>query len=793
MSNIFSIYWKISDVSVSKDFSTRRNIKKAVLFPRYQGSVGDVEAVCAYVGSKEIDPQSSLSLVKTEDTISENSKSAFSGEATWVGNTYHTSSRYFLLTDVIGDFTSTESIPFYRKHTLPSGDIEPDSVAILNENLEEVEENSYIAQRIQSRDSSEIPVDDSYESGAVYSNYTNSYNRETGETQLHFVRYEVSGATHYQLLNSEPAFTEATVDDISLVSGGLKSWRKTYIVQSGALLYTVVTPQTATTYYLTPLGRSRIIVNDPIDRSDEAPWFLNVSNGAFSTLKSSKTYSYSVPEFASQTFSPLYPYKVEVDEVAEYIRSDILKVDRSPMKIDTSLYSMDILVKDVSGNVLYALTTSTSKGGDYYTESGDRVFRIVETNNAWVAWDSDGIAGWDLDGGFIHLKGDYPDTYSFYVSYYYEEAGYEITTLNVNPVFDEDYNGQWYILYIVPTGGDNANALTQTSSIHYLKVSRTGRIVEASQDGDGGNIDLEATIDDGLQNMHYSISASSSSSITNSTGQGYVDVDDASGFPGSGILSWPGTGGTVRVAYNSVSGNRITFESYSLIEDLTNITFTLHSFLDLYTSSGTNSYQWLVLATVSSGPTSRASDLSIIDLRAKGGVLKEKYYSDAMALDPRSVWARPEVIVSRGQAVPGESVAVVKVPYTLLKDYGGNFTKEEVETIVSSRHLATGICPVVIYHGAIPNISSLVSTTTTVTVCWDSEGDDYSYNVYYASLPDGPWTKDTSVLLSDQIYGNCHTLTGLSSGLKYYVTVTSVSSSSVEGPKTNPWGIRTRI
>jgi hypothetical protein len=795
MTGTFSIYWNVGGVEVTKDFITRRNIKKAVLFPRYQGSIGDVETVTAYVGSKEVDPQSNLNLIRLEDSITENSRAAYSGEVTWEGKVYYTSARYFLLTDIAGDYVSAKPEPFYWKHVLPEASIDPVSVAILDSDLNEVNSDSYTALRVEARDASDTIISGSYESCSVFSNYANSYDRETGELNIYFVRYSATnGTTHYQILNPVSAFTAAEVDDISLVTGQLKPWRKVYLLTEGASLFKVETPVATTTYYLTPLEKSRIIVRDPIDRNDTSPWFLNISNGAFNTIRDSQNYSYSIPEFASQTFSPLYPYKVEVDEQAEYLRPDLIKVDRGPMQIDSGLYIMQILIKDSAGNVLYALTTDTAREGDFYEEEGERVFRTIETDNAWVTWDSTGIAGWDQEEGFINLQRDYPDNNYFFVTYYYEETGYENTSLNVNPIFDEEFNDQFYALYIVPIGGDNDN-VSQTVALQYIKVDRSGRIVETSQDSSGGNFDLSSTINDGNQFMYYSLSASTTGSVLNSTGQSYVTVTDASSFPSSAILVWTNPiAGLQYKAYSSISSNNINFESFTLTEDLAaGTTFRLHSFVTPYTTSSTNNYQWLILAEVYTAGTSRVDELSIIDLRVPGGIIKEKNYEEAMVIDPRSIWARPEMITSMGQTIPGNSASVIKVPYTLLTEYGGNFTRTEVESIVTNRHLATGIVPIIIYHGAIPNISSISSTTSSVTVSWDSEGSGFSYYIYYSSRRDGPWTRANSVPYDDQVYGNTYTISGLSSGLIYYVTITSVNSDGVEGPKSIPWGIKTRV
>ncbi|MBU2515916.1 fibronectin type III domain-containing protein, partial [bacterium] len=789
---MFSLYWKIGNVSHSKDFSTRRNIKKPVLFPQYQGNVGSFDLVSAYVGSREINPPSNLNIIKVEDSIPENSRNPLLNEIRWIGNVGLSTTQHFLLTDVVGEYVSSEVKPFYWKHVLPDAGIDPLSVTILDSSLLPVDRYSYKVIRVEARDDLDLVVSGTYESCSIFSNYKNLYNKNSGETEFYYVRYSVSGTTHYKLLNSEPAFTEATTDDVSLVTGQLKSWRKVYILTTGVSYFAVTTPSTGINYYLTPLERSRILVKDPIDRSDNVPWFLSVSNGSLNIIRDSVPYSYSIPEFSSQTFSPLYPYKIEVEEEAERIKPDILKVDRNLLIVDSTLYVMDILICDANMNVQYALTSETTKNGTYYQENGKNVLRIIETDKAWVTWDSNGISSCDLDGGFIHLQREYSDTKYFYITYYYKETGYELTTLNVNPVFDEEYNGHFYVLYIIPSGGDNFP--TQNTSIHYLKVDRSGRIIETSQNSSSGNLDLASTIHLESQYMYYSQEATTTSNGINYSGQNYVDVIDASSFPSKGILFWKTIFNTfVYKPYDSIVGNRIYLENTTLSSNLPALTnLRLHSFKTPYTTEATNRYQWLILAEVHSASSSRVDDLSIIDLRVPGGVIKSKYYREASALDPRSVWARPEVISSRGQAVPGHSAAIVKLPYTLLKDYGGVLALEEIEAIVKDRHLAVGVMPIIIFHGAIPEIESLSSTSTSISVSWYTEGSSYTYNIYYSTSKDGEWILANSSPVGDSAYGNNYTIEGLTPKLTYYVVVTSISLDGIESPKSSAWGIKTR-
>jgi hypothetical protein len=810
-----SLVFSLTGVPHSTDFSIRRNIKKPVLFPRYIGRLDGTEVPLAYVGSSEIEPGRNLSIIYMEDCIPENSRGIFSTREQFQGTSHATSAKYFLLTDVVGDFRSIWGSPFYWKHILPSPDIEPSSVAILDRNMEEVAEYSYRVVRTEEHDALDLPVDGSYEDCSVFSNYLNSYNEESGEYEAYYVRYQVDGGTHYQLLNSVPAFSEATFGDISSVTGMLKPWRKVYITSPGVSGYNLTLSQGGVDYYLRPLNDGRIAVRPPSSQSDNEPWFLNVSCGAFTAVRGGEAFSYSVPEFSSQSFSPIYPYKVEINEKAVRLHGDLLLLQRGSLAVDTSFFIMNILVKDASGRTLYALTTDAGKGGEFYYEGGERIYRTVETDEEWITWEADGIAGWDAQSGFIHLKRLYPDTYYFYASYYYREKGYELTALNVNPIFDEDFQDEFYVVYLVPTGGNNGNTGLQTRSLYYIKVDRSGKVVETNQDAAGGNYNLKSVILTDGESIDYTRSATTTAFGSHLAGGTELKVAKASlplrlddgmvNLPPRGVLL---VGSGVNIV-DPALGEESFPVGYTAFEDTDpTVTFTLggvlpkavpdgttvqlYSFTSLLSALSSNGMQWLPLAEVYPRSSTAVEDLSIIDLRQIGGVIKDRYRAVALELDPRAVWAFPECIEARGQVIPGDTVAVFRLPFTLLEDYGGSFKESDIEGIVTTRHLGTGVVPTIIYDGAIPLISSLTSTTTTITVCWESEGESYHYNVYTSPNRGGPWTLMNSEPLDDQGYGNCYTIRDLPSGLIHYVSVTSISEDDIESPRGTSWGIKTR-
>jgi hypothetical protein len=797
----FAIYFTLSNVPLTRQYTTRQNVKKYTQQVRYQGYIDEENIGCSYIGVKDISPPSNLSIIQLEDSVPENTYRAFSGSLEWVGDFTHVFSQYFQITDEFADVVSSTPIPFFWKHILPNADIDPDSVVILNEDLTEIPEYSYKVEQIpEYNETTGTPISGSYSECVIYSNIQNSYNPKTGEVLLYFVRYEAYGQTHFSLLNSELIFTEATLDDISTVTSQLKPWKKVYILTQVGDRYKLRMPKSDVLYRLKFSDNGRISILDPFDLSDEEPWFLRVTNGNFLRSVSSEVYNYSIPEYAIQDFNPIKPYKLVSNEKAAFIRGDIIKVDKTPLQTSTSFYVLEVLIKDRNDTLLYALTTETDRDGDYYEEEGVRFYRTLETDNAYITWDTSGILSWDVYGGFIHLSKNYNDTYNFYASYYYKEEALEYTSLNLNPLFDATYNNQFHVMYAVPVGGGNDNS-GQTNAVQYIKVDANGRVTETSQDGSGNNFDFDSLIPTDSEYPYYDRTASStvSEEVSAPTTTLKVDNTNSPDFPSHGALhigddiSLPGD---VVIGYSSYTtvGNDLVFSLSNTLNPTISVgtNVELFSFKDTFSSDGSNRMQWLPLAQININATSTLESLSLIDVRKRGGAIKEEYYSDAMDIDPRSVWARPEMFPGRGQVIPGDSIAVVKLPFTLLEDYGGRFSHKTVETIVR-RHMATGVMPAIIYECPIPAIESAMSSTDSITITWQSEGDDLTYNVYYAGSKDGPWYKHNRVPIvgGTYIYTNVYHLDRLTADTRYYISLTSVDQSGIESPKSVVWAIGT--
>jgi hypothetical protein len=197
--------------------------------------------------------------------------------------------------------------------------------------------------------------------------------------------------------------------------------------------------------------------------------------------------------------------------------------------------------------------------------------------------------------------------------------------------------------------------------------------------------------------------------------------------------------------------------------------------------AGGVSKRYLVLGELAVINRVAPEDVIVLDARLKGGGIKEDYTEEVKQINPAATWHSD--IGLGGLPYPAYGSVVVKLPYTILSDYGGDFEESEVEEIVK-RHMAWGHYPLIRYYGIIPNLyidTDSLDTVNKIKLYWDSE-EDYTFNVYYGQKEGGPFTKHNSSAISNSLSGNSYNVDGLTSGVIYWLYATAVDSENTEGP-----------
>ena len=114
------------------------------------------------------------------------------------------------------------------------------------------------------------------------------------------------------------------------------------------------------------------------------------------------------------------------------------------------------------------------------------------------------------------------------------------------------------------------------------------------------------------------------------------------------------------------------------------------------------------LGSISLGPSCRSDDITLTDVRTRGGGLNKrgiKKLEDVMDVQPESefFW---DVGYFDGKAFPSNGVLVINIPNSVLKTNGGDFTEDEVrETIM--KHMALGELPLINFRNSLDTYSSV--------------------------------------------------------------------------------------
>lgn len=697
-------------------------IKKPLAYARFSQYLTDDAVEIGYGATSEITASDNIVITDRSYTLNENTSDIFYGEESVTGISFSSYYKNLLLTDEFTeDIPSQPQEPLFYVHKLGS-DVNTSSVKILDKNFNEVNEYSYKVSTVYVYDEDTGSATTTVDYIAVYNSYENEYDPDTGALDVYYVQYldpsSGTDAPQIVLLSNEDVYHEAEFEDIWSATMKLKPWVKAYLVEYSGGLYHFTLPS-STTYDIKYTESARITLEYPAIDDKDFPWFLRVTNGSLTHNHLGSIYTYQISEFNNQNFNPIQPYKLSVKEDAEKVASGIARVHYQNLVV-TSIMPMDIVVTDRDGSILHALTTDSSKSGTaYYDDDGE-----VTTKS----WDDTKILGYDTKGGLVHLDITLKDYYTITATYYYEEKYYELTDVNMNPHSNSNVENDFYVIYVVPEASANKNMGAQEAAVHWLRVDENGIIVECSQDGSNGEPDIADT----AVGMHYGRP------------------------PGVSI---------------GASGDGVLTHVFSVNHP--------DSFIREYTleaPAGFNgeSRRYVILGEASVVRHTNVNNTTLLDTRKRGGGIKDEYLEDAKLLNPEIAWYG-DVGLGAGLAFPGRGAVVVKLPYTVLADYGGRFEKHEIMEI-AKRHIAFGHYPVIRYYGPQPRtylLDNAVDQDGAVRIYWDAEDSTWTYNVYYGTQKDGIFTQHNAAAIANSAVINQYIIDGLTPNVVYWIYVTA--------------------
>lgn len=154
-------------------------------------------------------------------------------------------------------------------------------------------------------------------------------------------------------------------------------------------------------------------------------------------------------------------------------------------------------------------------------------------------------------------------------------------------------------------------------------------------------------------------------------------------------------------------------------------------------STGFEKFQTLnpkvvILGVVSINREASLNDLTFIDVREQGGKLAdaiEQNLSKFLEDLPELQWLSDDSI--SGRSIPLLGSFVLKLPFSILEEGGGQFSKADIEKTVS-RHISLGAFPIIKYYADVPIIerASYNQDDVILNLSWTTVEHADSYRIY---------------------------------------------------------------
>jgi len=740
-----NISFYVNSVSGSLDGSTKQNVTKRIVDIKYLESPPDDAARLTFVGSKEISPTANLFIGDRSDSLYPNSRAGRIEEFISETQPIDVTNTNFLVTQKFSNNETGIAVPLYYKHVIEynsTAELIVGSVRLYDKDANSVSEDKYLLETKLVYDETSGSPTTTIKEYHLYNSLNNTFDQDTGEFEVFFVQYSTleSGnvIVYTELLSNSKAYKEATFADIWSLTGQLEPWCSAYTIDTIGL--SVGLP-VGGLYGVRYLEKKRLRVLPPAENNDTSPWYPIISNGSFKTgygaSGSQITYSYGIKEFSSQSFGPIEPYKIAARDQCLKISDSLIKLPYDDIVTGGIFSDLSISIYNEENTLLYAITNDTSKIGTAATgNEGQPIFDSV--TGLSLLWSSDKLLGIDLLSGIVHLDISIRDSYKIFATFSYKESNFVVNSINMNPIFNSSIQDSIISLYIVPRSFAIGNS-SQTESVKWVQVAKTGLITDSNQTSEDGNLeDLTADVSlltaDGYSitggiGLHYNRRASSTIMFSGAISiSAAIILTSTSSFPQSGWIRFLDENSIYRYAkYESKTDTNLILSSASAevpstsLFTLSDSTVELVNFIDERTTLSSRSpsdemtykhssidypsshSRYFVLADLTVNPPHSKEDLVVIDVRENGGGLIN--YEDSKAKNPKAQWLS-DFGDYNGQIYPSNAAVVVKIP----ESFKLRFTEEEIEDIVASG-VAFGVKPLIRYYGYVPNVISVVPET----------------------------------------------------------------------------------
>lgn len=747
-SNI-GIGFSIKKFPLNLNFDTRINCREEFAFLRYSSKFSGSSAGVSFLNSDPINVADNIITQDLTESIPENSPRKFF-ERIENSQQFLIETGEFLITDVFKTTSTGELVPLYLRHSLNEFANIAD-VEILDVSFNPVNPDLYVY------------YDETATLGSaskfIYTNLENSYDRVQNEYVLYYYRFRdtstgrlILGLLDTKSFYKTSDFSTSQNNRAYRVDAG--NTESTVQVWFNSLAYSPTPVPLVQRYSIKSAGSDRIAVLPPIDLPANQRWYPRISLSQFyrnSGVGGDRLF-YHVPEYFNQFFSPVPPYKTLIEKEATVINERLLYVAPSPIaSLGVTGFYISIVLKDEMGRAVRAFTTDPT--GSLYINK-DKVITDV-------FYEKDMIQSIDSAHGFIRLNNAIDTSLTPYVTYRYEEDYLTYRGINVNSTTNPNVLNTKILFYVIPEG-DTPNV----QSVFHIQIDDSDNILDAAQS-------------ESMQTYNGVNSAISLNQITDAE----LGVTDAyTGFEVE-ILSGQNAGRRIAVQSYSPTTKVLTLavamtdalevgiqyrvnkksESYTYTDIESSTTFSYTGWLDQYVSAP---FYYVLLGNMFVIQTLAPRDINGVDIRIRGGGVKQKRLEEALGLQDEVQWYW-DTGYWDGQPFPGMAAIIVEIPRKVLVEVGGSFTRAQINDVVS-KHMAEGTYPIIKFYDRSTNITRVEPGNNQALVRWQDVEAGF-YNIYYGTNPD-------SLVLFRSVSGAIHEIVvdGLENDRMYYFRVDSV-------------------
>lgn len=677
--------------------------------------------------------------------------------------------RNFLITHVFkageDGFTPT---PLFWKHVLSGSadDIDLTTIKILDSNLNEVSTDKWESQVVR------LNTDDSSDSVILLNNLESAFSAKTGKYSVYYVVYtKTDGQYIYSLLNNSPIYLQRTLENLNyayqynVTNTGSSSFYGVNISGSiGSLQLKFAIKQSK---------EARIYGKHPLQKEVESSWHLRLNNGRF---RRSNTYAgnvfyytYSISEFEDQPFAPMEPYRRYSNISADVLNNNLLYTDCVPIAFSSSGLNLDIIVKDKSSNLRFALTTDSSK--TYYVDYDPLTNNRQVVQFTYVSTDYVSI---DQTGGFIYL-GPYTVDIDDQVSLdlYRTEDSYELFDLELNPSFAPSILEQSVVVFLVPWRQDSTEP---EETVMWLLFDNSGQVIDYNDSSIAAAMATYINTN-GYADWLYNYTCSGVLHLyteevkVTSTGDNTVELETS--FPVFDIETvilndFP-------FAYTNLTLDSPQVISFTIGEDTPSLGFDLPDTTSVtYNFNPDNIDQFLVLCDITSRSPISPIQLSLFDIRENGGGIKEEEKRKAIETN-EEVLQYWDIGSWDANPVPGMGVERVDIPWFITPPNEEDMSSSEVvtntyiSTAIKARE-ALGNYSLKRVWGPQPTVVDFAPASTSISITLSDEDRGTGLVKYYVKYTNTPSQIDSfSVPIQITSAERQYTISGLKRGTVYTI------------------------